>query len=1270
MALTSTESEQKRAELSLAFLGAPTVRRAGRDVAFRTRKALALLVYLSVEGGVHTRDELVALFWPESDQGKGRASLRTTLSYLRRALRGPATDDDQAKDGGFLAIDRDTLRFNPEAGVHADWLTLQNAWAAARAPVRLPGQTQADPEEDRLAPQMLLAQLQQAASLYRGDFLTGFSLGNAPAFDDWASIQREQCHRQIALIFDRLSQLQFEGGELRDAIETASRWVALDSLNEVAYRRLMQLHLAAVDRSAALRAYEACQSVLARELNADPSPETEALADRIRDFPGKRVRSGMSGLESGDMASRHLPLVGRAGEHLALVTAFRAMRRGQPQIIILEGEPGIGKTRLALNFLAWAQAQGALTLQGRAFESSGRLPYQAMVEALRDRLDEENAPEDLLADLWLAELSRLFPELRQRYSDLSAPPTPEAATQTRLFEAVTRLCQAWAERAPTVLLLDDLQWTDSETLDLLHYACRRWVAAGAPVLLLCTLRPKEVEPESESQSNAKVRDWIVSLQREMPMARFPLQPLLQEDVARLVRDFAEQLSEEQAKTSAEARTRPQSSPDAALLEQFARQLFAETGGQPFFLVERLKALLEVDRMPSFPAHSDSLRGREAPAVDLDAVMHRYLISEEGRQIPETVQEMIGARLARLRPSAQLACLAAAVLGDTFDFERLRGVSGLSESEGLAALDELVQRGLIREQRRAVKRPYVMAHDHFRRVVYDQASMARRRVLHGRALNVLEADGAPAAELAQHAWAAGLFEQSLALDLAAGKEAMSLYAPQTALDHFCRALQAAEQSSTSPPPDLYLARGHVYETTGNFEGAHQDFYLALQEAQKCDDSQGQWRALQNLGFLWASRDQVQAGDYFRQALSLAEKSSEPAMLARSLNRIGNWLANVGRPGEALRLHQRALNLFEELEHRSGQADTLDLLGMASYLAGDMRQSQTHYRQAVDHFRALDRRRGLVSGLAMMSLAMRATFTAEVAPDTDLTQCVPLTEEALKAAREIGWRAGESHALLALGQHLCHTGRYGPALACAQQGLALATDIEHFLWMTYGHWLLGLIHLDLLEFAQAQKYVERALDMARETASVFWLRITGALLALTYTAQRKSEESGALLTETLGARDDSLHTVAWREQTAAQRLLWYARAELALACREPDVALQIVENLVSSAKNVGDRQPSLRLAKLRGQSLAALGRSKEAEESLQLALRLATEQCEPPLHWRTHLALAHLYEKEQQNTDAGAQLSAARAIVEELAQGLDDATLRLRFRRKATKLLGAT
>jgi hypothetical protein len=243
----------------------------------------------------------------------------------------------------------------------------------------------------------------------------------------------------------------------------------------------MRVHLAWGDANAALQVYATCRTRLAEELQVKPSAETVALAERIRataarraNVPGRPVRASVESRPPGELVA---PLIGRAAAFSQLVASFQQARGGQAQGVLVVGEAGIGKTRLAREFVVWAQ--GAEVLSGHAFEAGGQLPYQPLIEALRTRLEAENAPEDLLDDLWLAELARLLPELRGRYPDLPVPTQDELTARGQLFEAVAHLLDALAKSAPLVLLVDDLQWADGASLDLLRYLGAYWIRHGA-----------------------------------------------------------------------------------------------------------------------------------------------------------------------------------------------------------------------------------------------------------------------------------------------------------------------------------------------------------------------------------------------------------------------------------------------------------------------------------------------------------------------------------------------------------------------------------------------------------------------------------------------------------------------------------------------------------------------------------------------------------------------------------------------------------------------
>src|SRR5438270_2553166 len=558
--------------LRLNVLGPPEIFHDGSRLSFALRKAQALLLYLAVEGGLHPRGKLAALLWPDSEPQGARTALRNALTLLRRLL---ADRDPFAPAHSHLLSEHELLGLDAQAPLALDLDIVQQAYHQAQRHSTLPSQ------EQRAA---LVTQVQHALALVRGPFLEGFWLHEESGFDHWVQQQQQQWQVRLHHLFERLSSWQESGGELELARATLTRWLTLDALSEEASRRLMRVDLALGDASAALQVYATLRARLAEELQVKPSAETVALVDQMRASAAASQGSSparRAAVESRPPSELVAPLVGRAAAFRQLVASFQQARGGQPQVVLLVGEAGIGKTRLASEFVAWARAQGAEVLSGQAFEMGGRLPYQPLVEALRPRLEAENAPEDLLDDVWLAELSRLLPELRVRYPDLPAPTEDELMAKLRLFEAVARLVDALARPAPLVLLLDDLHWVDEASLDLLRYLGRHWKGHGSRVLLLGTLRREGLEPSSP------LAGQLADLGRDLPISQLALQTLSQPETLQLLEAI---IGEERE----HGPVRPSPAGPGALpwpeqerpLLRLGHVLFAHTGGQPLYLSSR------------------------------------------------------------------------------------------------------------------------------------------------------------------------------------------------------------------------------------------------------------------------------------------------------------------------------------------------------------------------------------------------------------------------------------------------------------------------------------------------------------------------------------------------------------------------------------------------------------------------------------------------------------------------------------------------------------
>ncbi len=544
----------------------------------------------------------------------------------------------------------------------------------------------------------------------------------------------------------------------------------------------------------------------------------------------------------------------------------------------------------------------------------------------------------------------------------------------------------------------------------------------------------------------------------------------------------------------------------------------------------------------------------------------------------------------------------------------------------------------------------------REAVYASLLMRERRALHGSIAETLEDlyRGSPEqdfADLAFHFYMAGAWDKACEYSRLAGERAQSLYAPRETIEHITRALDAAAHLSQPILTSLYRVRGQAYEILGNFESAHADHEAALTIAHQTGDRRAEWQALLDLGKLWAGRDYARTGEYFQRANDLARQTGDAAMIADSLNRLGNWKVNIEQPMGAKEDHQGALAIFREQNDRRGIADTLDLLGMANYLGGDPIRGTDYYREAVSLFEELDDRQGLVSSLTTLGVGSGATYLSHATPATDVTLAdgQALCERALHITREIGWRSGEAYALWALGIVLGSQGDYAAALRSCADAVALADEIGHRQWSCAARWALGVIYLDIFATPKARSELDRSLELARTIGSLHWLRTVSAYLALTLISTNDFDRAEKVLDEAL-----PMNTPV---QTVGQRLAWCARAELTLARGDVAQALLLLEQLPSTP-------PALRVIRLRGDIFSAGNRTAEAEHEFRIAEGIATRLGAKPMLWRIQAALVALRADQ-----AASQLAVTRKLIFELANNIPQ-DLRDQFLRSAFSCLPNT
>lgn len=942
--------------LELNLAGGYEVRHAGEPVSFRTRKALAMLAYLCLEPGMHSREQLAGLLWPESEPDAARANLRTTLMYLRKPLKHE-WDESAAKP--HLHVERQAIGFNFDSDYRLDldhWRTLSQ---------------EGDSEE-------MVDLLTSAA----GSLMSGFSVSNAGPFEDWLRDQRAQWRSDLVRWLDRVSENLLEQKLDREAEQVARRWIELDPFDERANRRLMRIQLAAGDRAGALRTFETLRERLQEEMQIEPMPDTQALAERIRQDRGRPrpVGTPHPSAEQGPLA--RLPFVGREDPHSRLVRALHAARQRGAQVAIIEGVAGIGKTRLAREFLEWARSESATILTGGGREAGAPAAYQPIVEALRpavaDLVDGKNA----LGDVWLEELARIFPEILEQRPELEVSGS-DPARAMRLYESVAKVVARLSRDHPLILFVDDLHWVDSTSLDVFAYLARRALEDRQSFMLLGCVRTEQL---AAVDVDSRAAAWIRSVDRDVPVERIVLKQLTGANTRALLERIMGSGHD----------LRPAE-------EEFIEWIHEESRGHPFFLAETLKAMLDKGLLQSDPDQGSITLASELRQGDV-----ARKLNSEGL-LPHGVKEIVRDRLEGLPANAMDLLSAGAILGHEFQFDHVTQISGLEGRDALHTLDKILRRGLwIEENEQELL--YSFSHDKIRDVVYSEAGSERRRLYHRRALRHLSERAAAEAELARHAEGAGLGEEAFDLRLQAGRAAMSIPAVQAARSQFelARRLvmeQPGVRESLDPDQlkDLFHELGRALELMNEWDQAREVYSEYLEWARSeghADDEALALIRLAGIGLLSAvgldrseellrkavrvarasdlllaeaeaqinlsrkhflTSKRTRAIEEAQRALDLAEKLDDHELLARSLN-VLSYAMQYERPAdEAVEIAERARDLYAGIGDRPMEIDCAVRIGSLRQFAGQIEQAIAFFERAIEESEEIENDWGTINAL---------------------------------------------------------------------------------------------------------------------------------------------------------------------------------------------------------------------------------------------------------------------------------------------------------------------
>ncbi len=873
--------------LSIRLLGAPHITYADQPVAISRRKSRALLYYVAAHPTPLSRDHLLPFFWPDSDRQAAQQNLRATLYGLRKIL------------GDLLQVEDDNVALATGTLVDVRSFALQLA----------------QPSAD-------LAALQQVLALYQGDFLDGFMLADLPEFDDWAAVEREHYRRLAVTGFTRLSQAYAAQQAYRDALAALDRALAFEPLQEDLQRDALRLQYWAGDRAGAIRRYERLQERLIDELGVPPMEETQALYDAIitdalplapkpqhtqhapmrETMPGS-ARTTPVAISLMRQGVQPLPFVGRQSELQKLTELLPSHR-----LLLIEGETGIGKSRLLEEFIYSRQQQDMahLLLLGQARELESTLPYQPLLEAFRTLFMHPHwfklSSELQLSPLWRAEVARLLPEFAD--NGTAGIPMALSVDELRLWEGISQFLLALARQSPLLLAFEDLHWADSSTIGLLGYLLRKAAQQQAAITFVATARPV-VAP-------APLALLVEALLREGRFARLPLQRLTPDDIAALT----QQLTLHHA-------------------DAVAAWLTNLSEGNPFILIELLHYARDHELL------------RADGRADLAALSATQVV-------PQTVYALIQARLARLSEASRQVLNAASVIGREFEIETVARSAGFSDAAVLNSLDELQTTGLIQP---LTGMRYRFDHQLTLEVAYQEMGEPRHRLLHRRVAEVLEelhrhSLDAVAGLLAYHFAEGHLPEKVAHYAFRAGQQAAKLAAWREAIAFYAQAAAAVAPFTDQSQHQLILAAlGEACLHAGQSGRAADVLYLALsltpQSVQPVDEV-----------LLYANLiEALMLGTRYRELLALVEQinghaHSETASFAEYFRGIA--LAQMGGDLDDAVIHlQKAEALLSQPTATTARTKSVTksvvTLGDIKFELGNIAARRGNLSAALDYFR---------------------------------------------------------------------------------------------------------------------------------------------------------------------------------------------------------------------------------------------------------------------------------------------------------------------------------
>jgi DNA-binding SARP family transcriptional activator len=978
--------------LHVSLLGEQSVTDDGTGIRARSSRTVALIGFLVTHAGSpQARQRIAGLFWPDSADGQALTNLRRELHQLRQIL---------GEEPSLIVTSRD-LGWCDTPTCHVDVRTFAVELEAARAA--------AAAGDDG----GVLLHASRAIAEYRGDLLPG-------VYDDWVLEARSQLERQCVELCDLLRAARAQRGDLAGAVDAARRRIQLQPLEEAGYRTLMQLQADLGDRAGAVSTYHHCASVLERELSITPDPATRQAFERLMARSGPdpagagRPQAGPPLARPGTAAAR---MVGRFREFSVLEELWRGAVAGHPGLVVVHGGAGVGKTRLVTEVARLARRQGAVVAGSQCFGTAGRLALAPVADWLRNR--EIQAARATLDEAWRAEVGRLVPAGGRGERGAAPRAMVDAWQRLRFFEGLARALLAVGR--PMLLILDNLQWCDEETLAFLTFCLG--LAPQAQLLIAATLR------NDNPREDPVLVDWTDRMRATGLMTGLDLSPFEPADTARLAAAIAGQ---------------PLPEADVQLLQ-------GTTGGFPLYVVEAVRAT--ADRASA-----------SRPPGDLTTVLRNRL-----------EQATVAAR--------DVAGLAAAV-GTDFSLDLVTEASDLDADVVVGAVDELWRRRILREFRDGYDFSHDLLRDTaYEQVSPPKRWLLHRRIaqslelLHAADTDAVSAQlaeqyargGRPGRAVAYYQRAAnvaaGMFAHTEAIRL--GKEALTL-------------LRSLPGGRDRDRQELAVLEAMAAPLTARYGYSSPDLWKGLERSVDLAESLGHRDSLlTGLVALWTSRfvqGRITEG-YQASARALALVDATSGLSGPAHFAVGGSALSLGRPAEGLHHLELAARLSSGAASLTvGTRPDVHATAWAAHahwLLGHDEDAVASAESAISLARAIGHPYSLAVALAYGSITHQMR--------RDLHGLKAAVAELGELCDRYGFAYYREWALILDGW--CRGGE--PGITLAQRGVGHLRSEGAFARMPYWLSLLADLSARNDQHSAARAILDAALAAARERDDVWWL-----------------------------------------------------------------------------------------------------------------------------------------------------------------------------------------